>query len=72
VSQSNLNNAAAETLERFGVLWHTPKLDALKLVAQKFLRAIWKTPKILFRVSEPNDGPQHRRVKPGQITPQTV
>jgi hypothetical protein len=34
IPQGNFNNAAADTLERFGVLGHTAKLDELKLVAQ--------------------------------------
>src|SRR5208282_2096717 len=52
VAQGNLKNTAADTLEGFGTLRHTTKLDELKLVPQQFLCALRKIPKILFRVSE--------------------
>jgi hypothetical protein len=61
VSQGNFKNAAADTLEGLGVSRHTAKLDELKFVPQELLCPVWKIPKVSFRVSEPDDGPQHRR-----------
>jgi hypothetical protein len=56
-SQCDLNNAAANTLERFGILRHATKLHELKFVPEQFLRAIWKILKIPFRVPEPYNWP---------------
>ena len=61
IPQSNLKNAAADSLERFGIFRHAAELDQLEFVTEQFLCTLRKILQAPFRVSQPDKRPQRGR-----------
>src|SRR5439155_17184432 len=60
VPQSDFEHAAADSLERLGILRHPAELDQLQLVAEELLCALRKRLDIALGVSHPDQRPQRR------------